>query len=76
MLFSFSRGVGVIGEQPVILPKTGFEYSSACPLTTANGRMVRMIYSSDSCYLVTCTYDFFFLVYNYIKFSDSGEELQ
>ncbi|XP_023542879.1 uncharacterized protein LOC111802666 [Cucurbita pepo subsp. pepo] len=33
------RGVGVIGEQPVILPKTGFEYSSACPLTTANGRM-------------------------------------
>ncbi|XP_022137251.1 uncharacterized protein LOC111008757 isoform X2 [Momordica charantia] len=34
-------GVGVIGEQPVILPKTGFEYSSACPLSTANGRMLR-----------------------------------
>ncbi|KAG8652566.1 hypothetical protein MANES_06G106000v8 [Manihot esculenta] len=33
-------GVGVIGEQPVILPSTGFEYSSACPLSTANGRMV------------------------------------
>lgn len=32
-------GVGVIGEQPVILPKTGFEYSSACPLCTPNGRM-------------------------------------
>ncbi|XP_023000699.1 uncharacterized protein LOC111782842 [Cucurbita pepo subsp. pepo] len=32
-------GVGVIGEQPVILPRTGFEYSSACPLSTANGRM-------------------------------------
>eukprot|EP00262_Sarcandra_glabra_P008938 TRINITY_DN22890_c0_g1_i1.p1 TRINITY_DN22890_c0_g1~~TRINITY_DN22890_c0_g1_i1.p1 ORF type:complete len:288 (-),score=47.56 TRINITY_DN22890_c0_g1_i1:93-905(-) len=32
-------GVGVIGEQPVILPKTGFEYSSACPLTTSSGRM-------------------------------------
>lgn len=32
-------GVGVIGEQPVILPKTGFEYSSACPLSTPNGRM-------------------------------------
>lgn len=32
-------GVGVIGEQPVIHPKTGFEYSSACPLSTANGRM-------------------------------------
>ncbi|CAN0901162.1 Protein ApaG [Linum grandiflorum] len=32
-------GMGVIGEQPVILPNTGFEYSSACPLSTPNGRM-------------------------------------
>ncbi|OAY30860.1 uncharacterized protein LOC110630887 isoform X1 [Manihot esculenta] len=32
-------GTGVIGEQPVILPRTGFEYSSACPLPTPNGRM-------------------------------------
>ncbi|XP_047314376.1 uncharacterized protein LOC124918211 [Impatiens glandulifera] len=32
-------GVGVIGEQPVILPNTGFEYSSACPLCTSSGRM-------------------------------------
>uniref|UniRef100_A0A452Y463 ApaG domain-containing protein n=2 Tax=Triticinae TaxID=1648030 RepID=A0A452Y463_AEGTS len=32
-------GVGVVGEQPVIFPKTGFEYSSACPLNTPNGRM-------------------------------------
>lgn len=32
-------GIGVIGEQPVILPNTGFEYSSACPLTTPSGRM-------------------------------------
>ncbi|OMO59976.1 hypothetical protein CCACVL1_24500 [Corchorus capsularis] len=32
-------GMGVIGEQPVILPKTGFEYSSACPLGTPSGRM-------------------------------------
>ncbi|KAG5234139.1 hypothetical protein OIU77_000510 [Salix suchowensis] len=32
-------GVGVIGEQPVILPRTAFEYSSACPLCTPNGRM-------------------------------------
>ncbi|KAF5743753.1 hypothetical protein HS088_TW08G00340 [Tripterygium wilfordii] len=32
-------GVGVIGEQPVILPRTGFEYSSACPLSTPSGRM-------------------------------------
>ncbi|CAA6665538.1 unnamed protein product [Spirodela intermedia] len=33
------NGIGVIGEQPVILPNTGFEYSSACPLTTPSGRM-------------------------------------
>ncbi|KAL2515326.1 uncharacterized protein Fot_29297 [Forsythia ovata] len=32
-------GIGVIGEQPVILPNTGFEYSSACPLNTPSGRM-------------------------------------
>ncbi|GMJ06692.1 hypothetical protein HRI_004338400 [Hibiscus trionum] len=32
-------GIGVIGEQPVILPNTGFEYSSACPLSTPSGRM-------------------------------------
>ncbi|KAK3035340.1 hypothetical protein RJ639_034048 [Escallonia herrerae] len=32
-------GIGVIGEQPVILPNTGFEYSSACPLSTSSGRM-------------------------------------
>lgn len=29
-----------MGQQPVIFPKTGFEYSSACPLSTPNGRMV------------------------------------
>uniref|UniRef100_A0A0E0DMP5 ApaG domain-containing protein n=1 Tax=Oryza meridionalis TaxID=40149 RepID=A0A0E0DMP5_9ORYZ len=29
----------VVGEQPVIFPRTGFEYSSACPLNTPNGRM-------------------------------------
>ncbi|XP_073014992.1 uncharacterized protein [Primulina eburnea] len=33
------HGIGVIGEQPVILPNTGFEYSSACPLSTPSGRM-------------------------------------
>ncbi|KAK1435770.1 hypothetical protein QVD17_01539 [Tagetes erecta] len=32
-------GIGVIGEQPVILPSNSFEYSSACPLTTPSGRM-------------------------------------
>lgn len=32
-------GIGVIGEQPVMLPRTSFEYSSACPLCTPSGRM-------------------------------------
>ncbi|KAJ1398243.1 hypothetical protein SESBI_31239 [Sesbania bispinosa] len=32
-------GIGVVGEQPVIHPGTSFEYSSACPLSTPNGRM-------------------------------------
>ncbi|XP_057421515.1 uncharacterized protein LOC130715434 [Lotus japonicus] len=32
-------GIGVVGEQPVIHPRTSFEYSSACPLSTQNGRM-------------------------------------
>ncbi|XP_061336674.1 uncharacterized protein LOC133283778 [Gastrolobium bilobum] len=32
-------GIGVVGEQPAILPRTSFEYSSACPLSTQNGRM-------------------------------------
>jgi hypothetical protein len=41
IIIPLCRGSGVIGEQPVILPGTGFEYSSACPLSTPNGRMVR-----------------------------------
>ncbi|XP_057988514.1 uncharacterized protein LOC110668117 isoform X1 [Hevea brasiliensis] len=32
-------GIGVIAEQPVMPPRMGFEYSSACPLSTPNGRM-------------------------------------
>lgn len=32
-------GIGVIGEQPVLLPGTSFEYSSACPVGTATGKM-------------------------------------
>ncbi|KAK7347029.1 hypothetical protein VNO80_21554 [Phaseolus coccineus] len=32
-------GIGVVGEQPLILPGNSFEYSSACPLSTTNGRM-------------------------------------
>ncbi|KAL3655383.1 hypothetical protein CASFOL_001169 [Castilleja foliolosa] len=33
------HGIGVIGEQPVLLPNTSFEYSSACPLSTPSGKM-------------------------------------
>ncbi|KAK7350628.1 hypothetical protein VNO77_09453 [Canavalia gladiata] len=32
-------GIGVVGEQPAILPRTSFEYSSACSLSTQNGKM-------------------------------------
>uniref|UniRef100_A0A0C9QV91 TSA: Wollemia nobilis Ref_Wollemi_Transcript_7137_1365 transcribed RNA sequence n=1 Tax=Wollemia nobilis TaxID=56998 RepID=A0A0C9QV91_9CONI len=32
-------GIGVIGEQPVVLPGTSFEYSSACPLGSSTGKM-------------------------------------
>ncbi len=33
------EGPGVIGQQPVIEPKNGFEYSSFCPLSTPTGNM-------------------------------------
>lgn len=33
------RGPGVVGEQPVIMPGSHFEYTSGCPLTTATGTM-------------------------------------
>lgn len=33
------RGLGVIGQQPVIEPGRSFEYSSFCPLSTAVGMM-------------------------------------
>ncbi|KAG0609107.1 hypothetical protein M758_8G158100 [Ceratodon purpureus] len=45
-----ARGLGVIGEQPVLLPGTSFEYTSACPLRTATGRMegtYQMKYSAE-----------------------------
>jgi len=34
------RGVGVVGEQPVIEPGSSFTYTSGCPLTTPSGTMV------------------------------------
>ncbi|KAG2408164.1 uncharacterized protein HKW66_Vig0029860 [Vigna angularis] len=41
-------GIGVVGEQPLILPGNSFEYSSACPLSTPNGRMVRFTFVAIS----------------------------
>ncbi len=34
------RGPGVVGEQPVLAPGEGFEYTSGCPLKTPTGIMV------------------------------------
>jgi ApaG protein len=33
------RGLGVVGEQPVLAPGDTFEYSSGCPLATPSGVM-------------------------------------
>jgi ApaG protein len=33
------RGLGVVGEQPVLEPGESFVYSSGCPLTTPSGDM-------------------------------------
>ena len=34
------RGLGVVGEQPVLHPGESFHYTSGCPLTTSSGAMV------------------------------------
>ena len=34
------RGIGVVGEQPVIEPGSTFKYTSGCPLQTPSGTMV------------------------------------
>jgi ApaG protein len=34
------RGIGVVGEQPVIGPGSSFSYTSGCPLATPSGVMV------------------------------------
>jgi ApaG protein len=34
------RGIGVVGEQPVITPGSSFSYTSGCPLPTPSGMMV------------------------------------
>ena len=33
------RGSGVVGEQPVLKPGEGFQYTSGCPLATDVGKM-------------------------------------
>jgi len=33
------RGLGVVGEQPVLEPGESFRYTSGCPLTTPSGIM-------------------------------------
>jgi ApaG protein len=33
------RGMGVVGEQPVLEPGQSFEYTSGCPLNTPSGFM-------------------------------------
>ena len=33
------RGLGVVGEQPVLAPGERFEYTSGCPLRTNSGMM-------------------------------------
>jgi ApaG protein len=33
------RGPGVVGKQPILEPGQTFQYTSACPLTTAYGSM-------------------------------------
>ncbi|MHA7870871.1 MAG: Co2+/Mg2+ efflux protein ApaG [Hyphococcus sp.] len=41
-------GEGVVGEQPVIRPGEGFEYTSGAPLTTPSGLMVGRYYMETS----------------------------
>ena len=78
---SCCRGVGVIGEQPVILPRTAFEYSSACPLCTPNGRMVSCSYILSTWRVIAGFSPFLFLIWRgwgqglclYIKIDKSHE---
>src|SRR5690625_364389 len=41
------RGLGVVGQQPLIPPGQGFEYTSGCPLTTPVGTMEGTYYCVD-----------------------------
>ena len=41
------RGLGVVGEQPVLKPGETFRYTSGCPLTTSSGIMAGSFSMSD-----------------------------
>jgi ApaG protein len=42
------RGVGIVGEQPVIEPGSSFTYTSGCPLATPSGVMVGTYQAVDN----------------------------
>ncbi|HEX9904360.1 MAG TPA: Co2+/Mg2+ efflux protein ApaG [Propylenella sp.] len=42
------RGIGVVGEQPVIPPGASFTYTSGCPLPTPSGVMVGSYQAVDA----------------------------
>jgi ApaG protein len=42
------RGVGVVGEQPVIEPGSSFTYTSGCPLPTPSGVMMGTYQAVDN----------------------------
>lgn len=41
------KGLGVVGEQPVLKPDESFRYTSGCPLTTSNGIMSGSYHMTD-----------------------------
>lgn len=41
------RGLGVVGQQPLIPAGQGFEYTSGCPLSTPVGTMEKTYYCVD-----------------------------
>lgn len=42
------RGLGVVGEQPILNPGDTFRYTSGCPLSTPSGMMVGTYRMSDA----------------------------
>ena len=46
------KGLGVVGEQPVIQPGESFRYTSGCPLTTPSGIMAGTFRMTDEAGMV------------------------